>query len=130
VERVALATGGSLGGMVALAFSTLRPVPVDRLVVLAASLATSAQAIAWNAAQRFAIEADPRWAGGHYAPGGGPAAGLAAARAIAMITYRSHVEFSAASGAPPPGTAGARTWTATCAGKASSWWSASLRGAT
>ena len=93
VERVVLATGGSLGGMVALAFGTLSPVPVDRLVVLAAPLATSAQAIAWNAAQRLAIEADPRWAGGHYSPGGGPAAGLAAARAIAMITYRSHVEF-------------------------------------
>jgi homoserine O-acetyltransferase len=93
VERVALATGGSLGGMVALAFGTVSPVPVDQLVVLAAPLATSAQAIAWNAAQRLAIEADPRWAGGHYAPGGGPAAGLAAARAIAMITYRSHVEF-------------------------------------
>ena len=34
-----------------------------------------------------------RWQGGHYAPGEGPAAGLAAARAIAMITYRSAIEF-------------------------------------
>jgi homoserine O-acetyltransferase len=63
-------------------------------VGLAAPVATSAQAIAWNAAQRLAIEADPRWAGGHYAPGQGPSAGLAAARAIAMITYRSHLEFN------------------------------------
>lgn len=95
VRRIALATGGSLGGMVALAFGTVTTVPVDRLVVLAAPFATSAQAIAWNAAQRMAIEADPRWQGGRYADGEGPAEGLAAARAIAMITYRSHVEFEA-----------------------------------
>lgn len=93
VKRLALVTGGSLGGMVALHFGLLTPVPVDRLVVLAAPARTSAQAIAWNAAQRMAIEADPDWAGGRYAPGPGPRRGLAAARAIAMITYRSVVEF-------------------------------------
>lgn len=94
VNRIALATGGSLGGMVALAFGTITPVPVDHLVVFAAPAATSPQSIAWNAAQRMAIEADPRWRGGRYALGDGPRAGLAAARAIAMITYRSHLEFS------------------------------------
>ena len=93
VERLSLVTGGSLGGMVALAWGTLSPVPVDRLVVFAAPAATSAQAIAWNSAQRMAIEADSRWQGGHFARGAGPVDGLAAARAIAMITYRSGVEF-------------------------------------
>ncbi|MCU0620650.1 MAG: homoserine O-acetyltransferase [Gemmatimonadales bacterium] len=93
VERLALVTGGSLGGMVALQWGRCSPVPVDALVVLAAPAATSAQAIAWNAAQRMAIEADPAWRRGRYAPGRGPSHGLAAARAIAMITYRSHVEF-------------------------------------
>jgi homoserine O-acetyltransferase len=93
IRRIALATGGSLGGMVALQWGRVSPVPVHRLVVFAAPAATSAQAIAWNAAQRMAIEADPRWQGGRYPPDEGPAAGLAAARAIAMITYRSAVEF-------------------------------------
>jgi homoserine O-acetyltransferase len=93
VERLALVTGGSLGGMVALEFGRRSPVPVDALVVFAAPASTSAQAIAWNAAQRMAIEADPAWKEGRYAPGRGPVRGLAAARAIAMITYRSHVEF-------------------------------------
>lgn len=79
--------------MVALAWGALSPVPVERLVVFAAPAATSAQAIAWNAAQRMAIEADRRWQGGHFAVGAGPADGLAAARAIAMITYRSSIEF-------------------------------------
>lgn len=93
IEQIALATGGSLGGMVALQFGLLTPVPVDRLVIFAAPERTSAQAIAWNVAQRMAIEADPAWQGGRYQPGTGPVAGLAAARAIAMITYRSVVEF-------------------------------------
>jgi homoserine O-acetyltransferase len=94
VRRVALATGGSLGGMVTLQWGRISPVPVDRLVVFAAPAATSAQAIAWNAAQRMAIEADPAWRGGTYVEGEGPTAGLAAARAIAMITYRSAGEFA------------------------------------
>jgi homoserine O-acetyltransferase len=94
IERLALATGGSLGGMVALEWARRATVPTDGIVVFAAPAATSAQAIAWNAAQRMAIEADPRWEGGKYPPGKGPTAGLAAARAIAMITYRSGVEFS------------------------------------
>ncbi|MGH7628179.1 MAG: alpha/beta fold hydrolase [Gemmatimonadales bacterium] len=93
IQRIALATGGSLGGMVALQWGRVSPVPVSRLVVFAAPAATSAQAIAWNAAQRMAIEADPRWRGGRYPADDGPEAGLAAARAIAMITYRSAVEF-------------------------------------
>lgn len=93
IERLSLVSGGSLGGMVTLQWGLLTPVPVDRLVVFAAPERTSAQAIAWNAAQRMAIEADPAWAEGRYLPGRGPVAGLAAARAIAMITYRSVVEF-------------------------------------
>jgi homoserine O-acetyltransferase/O-succinyltransferase len=95
VGRVALATGGSLGGMVALEWAKATAIPADRVVVFAAPAVTSAQSIAWNAAQRMAIEADPAWRGGLYHPQPGPAAGLAAARAIAMITYRSSIEFEA-----------------------------------
>jgi homoserine O-acetyltransferase len=95
VERLALATGGSLGGMVTLEWGRRSAVPVDRLVVFAAPAATSAQAIAWNTVQRMAIEADPAWRRGRYLPGQGPVAGLAAARALAMITYRSGLEFDA-----------------------------------
>jgi homoserine O-acetyltransferase/O-succinyltransferase len=93
ISRLIVATGGSLGGMVALHWGRISPVPVERLVVFAAPARTSAQAIGWNAAQRMAIEADPAWQGGKYPRGLGPTAGLAAARAIAMITYRSQLEF-------------------------------------
>ena len=95
VERLALVTGGSLGGMVTLEWGRRSNVPVDRLVVFAAPAATSAQAIGWNTVQRMAIEADPAWQDGRYPPGQGPLAGLAAARALAMITYRSGIEFDA-----------------------------------
>lgn len=95
VRRLALATGGSLGGMVALEWGRQASVPTDRLVVFAAPAAASPQAIAWNAVQRMAIESDPAWAGGSYTAGEGPVAGLAAARALAMITYRSGAEFQA-----------------------------------
>ena len=80
IERLSLVTGGSLGGMVALEWLRVSPVPIKRAVIFAAPARASAQVIAWNAAQRMALEA------------GGPA-GLAAARAIAMITYRSPGEF-------------------------------------
>jgi homoserine O-acetyltransferase len=93
IRRLSLVSGGSLGGMVALQWGRVSAVPVDRLVVFAAPAATSAQAIAWNAAQRMAIEADPAWQDGQYREGEGPTTGLAAARAIAMITYRSAAEF-------------------------------------
>jgi homoserine O-acetyltransferase/O-succinyltransferase len=95
VRHLALATGGSLGGMVTLEWGRLTSVPTDRLVVFAAPAAASPQAIAWNAVQRMAIEADPAWSGGTYGRGEGPIAGLAAARALAMITYRSAAEFQA-----------------------------------
>lgn len=93
VENVALATGGSLGGMIALQWGAITSRAVDRLAVMAAPAVTSSQSIAWNVAQRMAIEADPRWRGGEYAEDAQPASGLAAARAIAMITYRSGAEF-------------------------------------
>lgn len=93
VRTVALATGGSLGGMVALQWGATTSRVVDRLAVMAAPAVTSSQSIAWNVAQRMAIEADPRWRGGEYDDEAQPASGLAAARAIAMITYRSGAEF-------------------------------------
>jgi homoserine O-acetyltransferase len=95
VERVALATGGSLGGMVALQWGRVSDVPTDRVVVFAAPAATSPQSIGWNAVQRMAIEADPAWADGHYSRDQQPSGGLAAARALAMLTYRSPAEFQA-----------------------------------
>src|SRR5450756_2982720 len=74
VRRVALATGGSLGGMVALEWAATFPGRSRAVVVFAAPTAHSAWALGWSHVQRQAIEA------------AGPAAGLALARMVGMLT--------------------------------------------
>jgi homoserine O-acetyltransferase len=81
ISSLALVTGGSLGGMVALEFVASFPERTSRAVVFAAPTAHSAWALGWNHVQRQAIEA------------AGPAAGLAIARMVGMLTYRSPAEL-------------------------------------
>ncbi|MFQ3330025.1 MAG: homoserine O-acetyltransferase [Candidatus Poriferisodalaceae bacterium] len=89
--------GGSMGGMQALEWTTSFPSAVRSLVVIASTAAASAQQIAWSSAGRHAITDDPGWQLGQYydsEPGEGPTAGLANARRIAFIHYRSDEEFN------------------------------------
>lgn len=97
ITRFALVLGGSLGGMQALEFAILHPTAVDRLAVIAAPAAVTADAIAQNSLQIDAIRLDPNWHGGEYydeRPGYGPHRGLALARKLAMVSYRSPHELS------------------------------------
>jgi homoserine O-acetyltransferase len=87
-RRIRLVIGGSLGGMQALEWVFVDE-RVRAAVVIAASARHSAWCIAQSEAQRAAIAADPRWAGGRYEPERQPAAGLAAARMMAMCSYRT-----------------------------------------
>jgi homoserine O-acetyltransferase len=80
VPRLALATGGSLGGMVALEVALERPGAVDHVVPIAAPAGTGPLAVAWN---RIQIELIERLG----------VDGLSLARQIAMTTYRSEVDF-------------------------------------
>ena len=64
---------------------------------IAACMQATAQQIAWGAIGRRAIRLDPRWRGGDYydaEPGDGPAEGLAIARQIAQVTFRSDNVFT------------------------------------
>jgi len=88
VRRIRLVIGGSLGGMQALEW-VLSDERVRGAAVIAASARHSAWCIAQSEAQRAAIVADPRWAEGRYEPEKPPAAGLAAARMMAMCSYRT-----------------------------------------
>jgi homoserine O-acetyltransferase len=90
VRRLRLVVGGSLGGMQVLEWALTFPERVDAIAAIATSSRHSAWCIALSEAQRQAIAADPRWRGGHYLSGDGPADGLAAARLIAMCSYRSY----------------------------------------
>lgn len=89
IRRIRLVIGGSMGGLQALEWAVLDPKRVQAVASIAASGRHSPWCIAWSEAQRQALAADPRWRGGDYDPYDPPRAGLAAARAIAMITYRT-----------------------------------------
>lgn len=89
VRRLAAVAGGSLGGQQALQWAIAYPELVDKVVVVAATAALTAQGVAFSEVGRQAIMADPRWQRGDYAPGTGPEAGLAIARMLSMITYQS-----------------------------------------
>ncbi|MGI9600593.1 MAG: homoserine O-acetyltransferase MetX [Acidimicrobiales bacterium] len=96
ISRWHSVVGGSMGGMQALEWAIMYPDRVNSAVVLASTAATSPQQVAWSAVGRLAIVLDPRWRGGDYydaAPGDGPAAGLAVARQIAQVTYRTDEVF-------------------------------------
>ncbi len=81
VSSVALAVGGSLGGMVALEWALCFPALTRRSVVIAAPAAHTAAAIGWNSIQRAVIGI------------GGAERGLALARQIGMMTYRTGGEL-------------------------------------
>jgi homoserine O-acetyltransferase len=90
ISRVAAVVGGSLGGQQALEMALAYPDRVERAVVLAAAARLSAQGVAFNAVGRYCILKDSNFNNGnYYENGGGPDAGLAAARMLAHITYLS-----------------------------------------
>ncbi|MEM7095636.1 MAG: homoserine O-acetyltransferase [Actinomycetota bacterium] len=84
--------GGSMGGMQVLEWGLMYPDKVHSIAPIATTVAASPWQIGWSAVGRLALSLDPKWNGGDYydaEPGDGPHAGLAVARAIAQITYRS-----------------------------------------
>lgn len=92
IDAWAAVVGGSMGGMVALEWAVMFPERVRGLAAIATCAQSSALQIAWSAVQRRAIAFDPAWRGGDYydAPDGeGPHRGLALAREVAQITYRT-----------------------------------------
>ena len=96
IDRWLSVVGGSMGGMAVLEWGVTYPTRVRSLVVIASNAAASPQQIAWSQVGRQAILDDPKFRGGHYydaADGDGPHRGLANARRIAMIHYRSTDEF-------------------------------------
>lgn len=92
ITQVAMVIGGSMGGMQVLEWAFFGDY-VKSLVPIAVGGKHSAWCIGWSEAQRQAIYADPNWKGGNYTPDAAPDAGLAAARMMAMISYRSRASF-------------------------------------
>ena len=94
IARVHAAVGGSMGGARVLELALEAPERVGRLGVVAAPAFSAADQIAWAHAQLGAIANDPAYHGGDYlAHGREPHRGLALARQIAHLTYRSPTEL-------------------------------------
>jgi homoserine O-acetyltransferase len=88
ITRLRLVLGGSIGGMQALEWTTLHPERVEWAAIIAVA-PLGAMGLALNHLQRTAIQQDPEWAGGLYSPQKPPRQGLALARQIAMLSYKS-----------------------------------------
>ncbi|GLB36817.1 putative alpha/beta hydrolase fold [Lyophyllum shimeji] len=100
VKSVAVAIGGSMGGMAVLEWPLCSPPGYIRHVIpLATSARHSAWCISWGEAQRQSIYSDPLYQDGFYATQ--PASGLAAARMSALLTYRSRDSFESRFGRKP-----------------------------
>ena len=100
IERLSLVLGGSIGGMQAIEWAILFPEQVERAVIVGVS-PLPAMGIALNHLQRQAIVQDPKWAGGRYSPLSPPTEGLALARQIAMLSYKSPGLFDERFGRKP-----------------------------
>ena len=97
VRRWLSVIGGSMGGMQALEWAVMYPDRVASTVALATTSAASAQQIALSSVQRSAVVLDPRWRDGDYYAAGageGPHQGLAVAREMAQITYRTEQVYA------------------------------------
>jgi homoserine O-acetyltransferase len=89
--------GGSMAGMHALEMAIESPSSIDRLAILAAPPFSTADQIALNTVQLEAIRSDSNFAAGWYydaKPGFGPHRGLALARRMALLNYRSPAELN------------------------------------
>jgi homoserine O-acetyltransferase len=91
IDRLAVVAGGSLGGFQALSWARRYGAHVDRAIVIGAHDHLRAQAIAQNGLAREAIRLDPAFRDGWYDDQ--PVKGLALARAIATLTYKSEDLF-------------------------------------
>ena len=97
IDVWAAVVGGSMGGMHALEWAVGYPDRVARAAIIAAPPTTTADQIALNSVQLEAILIDPRFQGGEYydaGDGDGPHRGLALARRMALLNYRSPAELN------------------------------------
>ena len=102
IDRWFSVVGGSMGGMAVLEWAAMFPERVASIAPIATALAASPQQIAWSAVGRLAIANDEHFAGGdYYENARGPGRGLAVARQVAMVHYRSGEEWDERFGRDP-----------------------------
>jgi len=94
IGRWAGVVGGSMGGMRVLEWCVGYPERVSRAVILAVGAEATADQIALCSLQIQAIRSDPAYAGGdYYDTSARPLDGLAIARGLAQVSYRTSDEL-------------------------------------
>jgi homoserine O-acetyltransferase/O-succinyltransferase len=94
IDRWAAVVGGSMGGMRVLEWCVGHPDRVGRAAVLAVGAAATAEQIALCSLQVRAIRSDPAFSGGdYYGSASRPVEGLAIARGIGQVGYRTELEL-------------------------------------
>jgi homoserine O-acetyltransferase/O-succinyltransferase len=91
IQKVHTLIGGSLGGQQVIEWAIQQPDVFEHIIPMACNAVHSPWGIAFNEAQRLAIEADPSWKLDDQRAG---CEGLKAARAIGMISYRHYETFN------------------------------------
>jgi homoserine O-acetyltransferase len=105
IDRWAAVVGGSMGAMRSLEWCVGYPERVSRAVVLAAGAAATADEIGLYSLQVRAIRSDPAFAGGdYYGTGTRPVDGMAIARGMGQVSYRTAEEFEIRFGRSPQGS--------------------------
>jgi homoserine O-acetyltransferase/O-succinyltransferase len=105
ISRWAGVVGGSMGGMRVLEWCVGHPDRVSRAVVLAVGAQATAEQIALCSLQIRAIRSDPDFAGGdYYGRRVRPSDGLALARGIGQVSYRTPDELEDRFGRAAQGT--------------------------
>ena len=90
ISKIHTLLGGSLGGQQVLEWAIQDPLVFDRIIPIATNAFHSPWGIAFNEAQRMAIEADTSWKEDDARAG---IEGLKAARAMGMISFRTYDTF-------------------------------------
>ncbi len=90
ITRVKMIIGSSLGGFQCMEWCATDPDFAERAALIATATHSTPWAAAFNESQRMAIECDPTFR--EHTPEGG-AAGMAAARSIALLSYRGGTAY-------------------------------------
>lgn len=91
ISQIQVLTGGSIGSFQAVEWAIMEPDVVKHLIMIAGSVKATSWTAGLNEAQRMAIQADESFFS--QKPDGGRA-GMKAARAIALLSYRNSVAYN------------------------------------
>ena len=102
IEKIDLIVGGSIGGFQALEWTIMEPDVIKTAAFIACGSRVTPWLTAHNESQRMALEADATFRACGSLKGG--SAGLKAARAMALISYRSYEGYNATQPEQDPDT--------------------------